>query len=293
MALKLIRLTKAYEKQLGEMIDEWKADQVKNRTNGSPWAIFKNDYHDFDRYLRELELKAPADGKVPDSTFFLLDGERDRLLGAVDIRHYLNAYLLHEGGHIGDGIRPTERRKGYATELLRLALYECKALGIERALVVCERDNIGSAKAIQRNGGVLENEYVNEDGKVDQRYWIRTGSDPHAIDPKNNYLAYCGLDCETCEARLATVHNDDALRKKVAEEWSKLNGVTITPEMIRCDGCRVAGAKTVFCDSLCPIRQCALGKRVGTCCACAEKTACKTLAMIADGSAEARRNLDL
>ena len=140
---------------------------------------------------------------------------------------------------------------------------------------------------------MLENEYVNEDGKVDQRYWIRIGSDPHAIDPKNNYLAYCGLDCETCEARLATVHNDDALRKKVAEEWSKLNGVTITPEMIRCDGCRVAGAKTVFCDSLCPIRQCARGKRVGTCGACAEKAACKTLAMIADGSAEARRNLDL
>ena len=63
--------------------------------------------------------------------------------------------------------------------------------------------------------------------------------------------------------------------------------------MIRCDGCRVAGAKTVFCDSLCPIRQCALGKRVGTCGACAEKTACKTLAMIPDSSAEARRKLGL
>jgi hypothetical protein len=211
----------------------------------------------------------------------------------VNIRYYLNAFLLHEGGHIGDGIRPSERRKGYATELLRLALIECEALGIERALVVCDRDNVGSAKAIQRNGGVLENEYVNEEGKIEQRYWIRTGSDPHAIDPKNNYLAYCGLDCETCEARLATVHNDDALRKKVAEEWSKLNGVTITPEMIHCTGCRVAGAKTVFCDSLCPIRQCAIGKHVGTCGGCAEKASCKTLAMITESSAEARQNLGL
>lgn len=292
MGRKLIKLTKAYEKQLGEMIDEWKADQVQNRTNGSPWSIFKSDYHDFDRYLRELEIKEPEDGMVPDSVFFLLDEERDRLLGAVNIRHYLNAYLLREGGHIGDGIRPTERKKGYGTELLRLALQECEALGIERALVICDRNNIGSAKAIQKNGGVLENEFVNENGEIEQRYWIRIGSDPHAIDPKNNYLAYCGLDCETCEARLATVHND-ALRKKVSEEWSKLNGVTITPEMIDCTGCRVAGAKTVFCDSLCPIRQCARGKRVGTCGACAEKAACKTLAMIADGSAEARRNLDL
>lgn len=293
MGLRLIKLTKAYEKQLGEMIDEWKADQERNHTDRSPGAIFKYDYHDFDFYLTHLELKEPKDGRVPTSVFFLLDEERNRLLGAVDIRHYLNEFLLREGGHIGDGIRPSERRKGYGTEILRLALIECRKLGIERVLVTCYKDNVGSAKAIQKNGGVLENEYVNEDGKVDQRYWIRTGSDPHAIDPKNNYLAYCGLDCEMCEARLATVHNDDALRKKVAEEWSKLNGVTITPEMIRCDGCRVAGAKTVFCDSLCPIRQCALGKRVGTCGACAEKTACKTLAMITDSSAEARRNLGL
>lgn len=293
MGRKLIKLTKAYEKQLGEMIDEWKADQEANHTNGSPGAIFKNDYHDFDRYLRELEIKDPADGRVPDSTFFLLDEERDRLLGAVNIRHYLNAYLLREGGHIGDGIRPTERRKGYATEMIRLALDECRKLGIARVLMTCDKDNVGSAKSIVNNGGVLENEFVNEEGKVKQRYWIRTGSDPHAIDPKNNYLAYCGLDCETCEARLATVHNDDALRKKVAEEWSKLNGVTITPEMINCTGCRVAGAKTVFCDSLCQIRQCALGKQTGTCGGCAEKAACRTLAMITDSSEKARRNLGL
>ncbi len=293
MALKLIKLTKAYEKQLGEMIDEWKADQEANHTNRSPGSIFKNDYHDFDYYLAHLGTKEPADGKVPDTVFFLLDEERDRLLGAVNIRHYLNAYLLGEGGHIGDGIRPTERRKGYGTELLRLALQECEALGIERALVTCEKDNVGSAKAIQNNGGVLENEFVNEKGNIEQRYWIRVGSDPHAIDPKNHYLAYCGLDCETCKARLATVHNDDALRKKVAEEWSKLNGVAITPEMINCTGCRVAGAKTIFCDSLCPIRQCARRKQVETCGACAEKTACKTLTMITDSSAEARSNLGL
>lgn len=175
MGLKLIRLTKAYEKQLGEMIDEWKADQERNHTNRSPWAIFKNDYHDFDFYLEHLELREPQDGKVPDSTFFLLDEERDRLLGAVNIRHYLNDYLLREGGHIGDGIRPSERRKGYGTELLRLALTECRKLGIERVLVTCDKSNVGSARAIQKNGGVLENEIINEDGEIEQRYWITPG----------------------------------------------------------------------------------------------------------------------
>ena len=172
MALKLIKLTKEHEAQLGEMIDEWKRDQELNHTNRSPWAIFKNDYHDFDRYLENLELRTATEGKVPDSVFFLLDDERDRLLGAVNIRHYLNDALLREGGHIGDGIRPSERRKGYGTELLRLALAECRRLGIDRVLVTCSKDNIGSAKAIRRNGGVLENEFLNEDGEIEQRYWI-------------------------------------------------------------------------------------------------------------------------
>ena len=175
MGLKLIRLTKAYEKQLGEMIDEWKADQERNHTNRSPGAIFKYDYHDFDFYLAHLELKEPKNGKVPSSVFFLLDEERDRLLGAVDIRHYLNDYLLREGGHIGDGIRPSERRKGYGTEILRLALKECGKLGIERVLVTCDKSNVGSARAIQKNGGMLENEIINEDGEVEQRYWITLG----------------------------------------------------------------------------------------------------------------------
>ena len=173
MGLKLIKLTKEYKEQLGEMIEEWKADQDLNHTNRSPWAIFKNDYHDFDDYLEHLELKTASEGKVPDSVFFLLDEGRDRLLGAVNIRHYLNEALLKEGGHIGDGIRPSERRKGYATEMIRLALIECKKLGIDRVLMTCERDNVGSAKSIIKNGGILENEFVNAEGIIEQRYWIQ------------------------------------------------------------------------------------------------------------------------
>ena len=172
MSLKLIKLTKDYEEQLGEMVEEFKEDQEKNHTNHSPWAIFKNDYHDFDYYLENLDIKEAKDGKVPGSTFFLLDDERDRLLGAVNIRHYLNDALLLDGGHIGDGIRPSERRKGYATKMIGLALEECKKLGIEKALICCDKSNIGSAKSIINNGGVLENEITDEDGELVQRYWI-------------------------------------------------------------------------------------------------------------------------
>lgn len=169
MNVKLIKLTKEYEKELGEMIDEWKLDQEKNHTNHSPWAIFKNDYHDFDYYLDNLEK---GKNLVPNSVWFLLDIDRNRLLGAVNIRHELNDILLKEGGHIGDGIRPSERRKGYATEIIRLALIECKKLGIKKVLITCNKDNIGSAKSIINNGGVLENEIIDSDGELLQRYWI-------------------------------------------------------------------------------------------------------------------------
>ena len=105
------------------------------------------------------------------------------------------------------------------------------------------------------------------------------------------YIAYCGLDCERCEARLATVNRDEALRRKVAKEWSGLNGVEITPEMICCTGCRIDGVKTPYCEALCPIRQCAMGKGVETCGECAGWDACEKLGAILRNSPDALRNL--
>ena len=106
-----------------------------------------------------------------------------------------------------------------------------------------------------------------------------------------DFIAYCGLDCESCEARLATIRNDDALRRKVAALWSDLNGVEITPEMINCVGCRISGVKTPYCDSLCPIRQCALSRGVETCGSCGEMSGCENLGAITGNNAEALRNL--
>ena len=80
-----------------------------------------------------------------------------------------------------------------------------------------------------------------------------------------NMIAYCGLDCEKCDAYLATINNDQALRAKTAKLWAELNNAPILPEHINCEGCRVDGMKTVYCDNLCNIRQCALKKGVTTC----------------------------
>ena len=107
----------------------------------------------------------------------------------------------------------------------------------------------------------------------------------------NKLIAYCGLDCEQCEARIATVNRDESLREKVAQKWSELNGVEITPAMINCVGCRVNGVKTPYCETMCPIRQCAQSRQVETCAECAEMEACPKLAPITANSDEARRNL--
>ena len=105
------------------------------------------------------------------------------------------------------------------------------------------------------------------------------------------YIAYCGLDCESCEARLATVNEDEALRRKVAQSWSELNGVTITPEMIHCVGCRVEGVKTPYCDGLCPIRKCAMGRGVESCGSCGGMDACEALDAITRNNRDALWNL--
>lgn len=167
MKLKLVKLSDEYRPQLFDMMDEWSA------TGESivPYAIRKCDYHDWDSYIDSLEIRDGNESVVPDSTFFCLEEERNIFVGAVNIRHYLNETLLKCGGHIGDGIRPSERRKGYATAMIGLALAKCRSLGIERALMVCDKDNVGSAKSIINNGGVLENE-LEENGVIHQRYWI-------------------------------------------------------------------------------------------------------------------------
>ena len=167
MKLRLVKLTPQYRRQLNEMMEEW----ISTGEKIVPYAIRKNDYQDFDHYLQHLEITAEVDGKVPDTTLFCLDEERDIFVGAVNIRHYLAKQMLLNGGHIGDGVRPSERRKGIATQMIGLALRECRKLGIYRVLMVCDKKNIGSAKSIQRNGGVLENEVV-VDGVTEQRYWI-------------------------------------------------------------------------------------------------------------------------
>ena len=139
-----------------------------------PWSL-QMDSFDFEGMVNDLTGFSKGvglpDGYVPVSVFWLTD-ENNRILGVIDIRHQLNDSLKYRGGHIGYGIRPTERKKGYATAMLHLCLKECERLGIKRVLITCSKSNVGSAQTIIHNGGILESEN-DEDGVVFQRYRIK------------------------------------------------------------------------------------------------------------------------
>lgn len=92
-------------------------------------------------------------------------------------------------------------------------------------------------------------------------------------------VGYCGLDCAQCDARTATINNDDELRAKTAKLWCEMNNTEeIKPEHINCLGCRTDGLKTYFCSCLCEVRKCSTGKGYETCAECSEKASCGKLA---------------
>ena len=115
-----------------------------------------------------LEETPRPEGYVPDTELWW--GEGDEFLGRIGIRHRLTPALLEMGGHVGYDVRPSARRRGHATEMLRQALGVAQGLGIDPALITCDVGNVGSRAVIERNGGALEDE---RGGKL--RFWVPTG----------------------------------------------------------------------------------------------------------------------
>jgi len=123
----------------------------------------------FDCWLKDIN--EALTGEIPSIIFFAIRKFDDRLLGTINIRHPYKGYVqVH--GHIGYGIRPSERGKGYATTMLQLALDYCKTIGLEKILLTCDKSNVASAKTIQKCLGIFESEIQKENGDTSQRYWI-------------------------------------------------------------------------------------------------------------------------
>ncbi|AOY16831.1 GNAT family N-acetyltransferase [Bacillus sp. ABP14] len=170
MNVSLLTPTTDLQDEYLDFYNEWK-DSGETMI---PWVISK-DPSNFPAMVQELldahnGVNLPQSW-VPDSTYWLVT-DNNRIVGAVNIRHSLTEHLFNAGGHIGYGIRPSERRKGYATKLLELSLEKTKKLNITRALVVCDEVNTASEKTILHNGGLRDKDFIEEDGNVVRRFWI-------------------------------------------------------------------------------------------------------------------------
>ena len=135
--------------------------------------LFRSSPAEWLEYIDEME-KRDNPNHIPCLQYGLFDKNKNRLLGFIQIRLELRGYLFHFGGHIGYCVRPSERRKGYAKTMLKGALGVCKNEGLEKVLITCLEDNIGSAKTIESCGGIFEKtifDDVNYKANM-KRYWI-------------------------------------------------------------------------------------------------------------------------
>ena len=158
-----------YELQVWEYIEELE----KSNSSYSGCAMIEKYKNNYKGWLDKLERfkTNPDEGFSKSETYLLVRDVDNRILGFIDLRYELTDWFFNYGGNIGYSIRPSERRKGYAKEMLMLGLEKFRERNISKVLICCNKDNLGSAKTIIANGGVLEKEFE-KDGKIVQKYWI-------------------------------------------------------------------------------------------------------------------------
>ncbi|MBP0980281.1 MAG: GNAT family N-acetyltransferase [Oscillospiraceae bacterium] len=168
MALLLKKLDSSMKERLDAYIADWKDEEIIPSTLNK----YQGDIQQFVDYLDMMENDPPR-LLVPGTLFFLVEDEE--ILGACEIRHFLNSGLLKYGGHMGYGVAPKHRGNGYAAKMIQLSMPFMKKVEIDSCLITCVRENVASAKSIINAGGVLENEVEiirNGQPKISQRYWV-------------------------------------------------------------------------------------------------------------------------
>ncbi len=164
----LVRPSKQYKNSFIDAVREFQKENRYININ------IESLPQDFTKYINDLiirdDISKLKEGRVPETYFWLVN--EDEFIGRISIRHKLVKHLFIDG-HIGYEIRPSERKKGYGKKILELGLKEAKKLGLQRVLVTCDSDNIGSKRIIKCNGGKFEDEVLIEGKEVSKlRYWF-------------------------------------------------------------------------------------------------------------------------
>lgn len=170
--MKLIEPTMKYDKQIQAYRQEFLIFGGSMDGCGSLRKLERTqDWIDQVESLKRPETAPPH--WVPSTQYIYVRELDSKIVGVIQIRHYFNEFLEKYGGHIGYSVCPSERRKGYATQMLRAVLPKCKSLGINNVLISCVTGNEGSRKTIMNNGGVYESTVYEPEEKVYlERYWI-------------------------------------------------------------------------------------------------------------------------
>lgn len=168
----LIRPTNAYAGQIAEYRQEF-LDAGDSMDGTGPLRRLE-DPEEYVKTCAQYEnTQTVPSHLVPATQLHLIRKSDGKLLGMLQIRHCFNDYLSKFGGHIGYSVRPSERRKGYAKEMLRMALPFCRELGLDKVLITCLDGNLGSEKTILANGGVYESTvHEPNDDRDLKRFWI-------------------------------------------------------------------------------------------------------------------------
>lgn len=174
--MKLVFPNMLYKEKAIQFINEfYEYNSDINGSNELDVYLEKSTYEEWiKKVLADIDIANIPKPRVPALTYFYVREEDDRIVGMINIRLALNDFLKEEGGHIGYCIRPTERNKHYATNMLNDALKVCDTLGIKEVILGCSKSNIASANVIKNCKGEFETEFYSETFKeVIQKYVIK------------------------------------------------------------------------------------------------------------------------
>ena len=153
-----------YKDKAIEYINEFYEFNSEINGSGSLDMFLKESTYEkwLEKLVYAMDIANMQENKVPDLTYFYVRESDDKIVGMINIRLALNDFLRKEGGHIGYAVRPTERRKGFGTDMLAEGIKVCERMGIHEVLVSCDKENIASSGVIKNCGGVLKDEFYSQ-----------------------------------------------------------------------------------------------------------------------------------